>query len=64
MHGDIKPSNVGFTSDGSPKLLDFGLARETSDAAATRGGTRALSVAGGAVGPPRRRSRRRLVPCA
>ena len=39
MHGDIKPSNVGFTSDGSPKLLDFGLARETSDAAATRGGT-------------------------
>ena len=39
MHGDIKPSNVGFTSDGSPKLLDFGLARETSDAAATRGGS-------------------------
>ena len=39
MHGDIKPSNVGFTSDGSPKLLDFGLARETSDAAAKRGGT-------------------------
>ena len=38
MHGDIKPSNVGFTSDGSPKLLDFGLARETGDAA-TRGGT-------------------------
>ena len=39
MHGDIKPSNVGLTSDGSPKLLDFGLARETSDGAATRGGT-------------------------
>ena len=38
MHGDIKPSNVGFTSDGSPKLLDFGLARETGDVA-TRGGT-------------------------
>ena len=38
MHGDIKPSNVGLTSDGSPKLLDFGLARATS-AAATRGGT-------------------------
>ena len=39
MHGDIKPSNVGFTSDGSPKLLDFGLASETSDAAAPRGGS-------------------------
>ena len=31
LHGDIKPSNVGFASDGSPKLLDFGLARETND---------------------------------
>ena len=37
-HGDVKPSNVGFTSGGSPKLLDFGLARETNDAV-TRGGT-------------------------
>jgi hypothetical protein len=27
MHGDIKPSNIGFTDDGTPKLLDFGLAR-------------------------------------
>jgi serine/threonine protein kinase len=26
-HGDIKPSNIGFTLDGSPKFLDFGLAR-------------------------------------
>ena len=26
-HGDIKPSNIGFTSAGAPKLLDFGLAR-------------------------------------
>ena len=32
LHRDIKPSNVGFTADGTPKLLDFGLAR-TMDAA-------------------------------
>ena len=38
LHGDIKPSNIGFTSDRSPKLLDFGLARQTDDAD-TRGGT-------------------------
>ncbi len=38
LHGDIKPSNIGFTSNGSPKLLDFGLTRETDDAV-TAGGT-------------------------
>ena len=29
-HGDIKPSNIGFTPGGAPKLLDFGLARALS----------------------------------
>jgi serine/threonine-protein kinase len=29
-HGDIKPSNIGFAPGGSPKLLDFGLARALS----------------------------------
>ena len=37
LHGDIKPSNIGFTSEGSPKLLDFGLARSTDDLAASGG---------------------------
>lgn len=27
LHGDIKPSNIGFTRTNVPKLLDFGLAR-------------------------------------
>ena len=38
LHGDVKPSNVGLTAAGSPKLLDFGLARAANDDAA-RGGT-------------------------
>ncbi len=27
MHRDIKPSNIGYRLDGTPKLLDFGLAK-------------------------------------
>jgi hypothetical protein len=27
LHGDVKPSNIGFTGDDVSKLLDFGLAR-------------------------------------
>ncbi|HET9830591.1 MAG TPA: serine/threonine-protein kinase, partial [Vicinamibacterales bacterium] len=27
LHRDIKPSNVGFAKSGTPKLLDFGIAR-------------------------------------
>ena len=38
LHGDVKPSNIGFTSEGSPKLLDFGLARDVNDTD-TPGGT-------------------------
>ena len=37
LHGDVKPSNIGFTSSSSPKLLDFGLARQAKDG--TAGGT-------------------------
>ncbi|MEO5897623.1 MAG: serine/threonine-protein kinase, partial [Vicinamibacterales bacterium] len=27
LHGDVKPSNIGFSASDVPKLLDFGLAR-------------------------------------
>ena len=37
LHGDIKPSNIGFTAEGSPKLLDFGLAHAVDDTAMVGG---------------------------
>ena len=37
LHGDVKPSNIGFTSEGSPKLLDFGLAHAVDDTAIVGG---------------------------
>ena len=37
LHGDVKPSNIGFTSEGSPKLLDFGMAHAVDDAAMVGG---------------------------
>ncbi len=43
LHRDIKPSNIGFTSTGSPKLLDFGLAGDRGDAAMTGGTPRYAS---------------------
>ena len=52
LHGDVKPSNIGFTSSGSPKLLDFGLARQAKDGDTPGGTLRYMSpevLAGGAA---------------
>lgn len=39
LHGDVKPSNIGFASDGAVKLLDFGLTRLADDGDEPAGGT-------------------------
>ena len=39
VHGDVKPSNIGFASDGTAKLLDFGLARLANAPDQSVGGT-------------------------
>jgi hypothetical protein len=31
LHRDVKPSNIGFSRDGVPKLMDFGIARVMFD---------------------------------
>ena len=48
-HGDIKPSNIGFTEQGAPKFLDFGLSRAWADAAPPQAGTLPVPLSRGSA---------------
>ena len=39
LHRDLKPGNILFAADGTPKLTDFGLAKRFIDSGATCAGT-------------------------
>jgi TolB-like protein len=45
VHRDVKPANMFITSDGTVKILDFGLAKLTADIRLTRTGTTVGTIA-------------------
>jgi serine/threonine protein kinase len=51
LHRDIKPSNIGYALDGTPKLLDFGLARLASVSEPDTATTTTLRLVAAAAGP-------------
>jgi hypothetical protein len=51
-HGDIKPTNIGFTTDGVPKFLDFGLSRSLSEPTSVADQNREQDRRGRVTGTP------------
>lgn len=57
LHRDVKPSNIGFASDGTLKLLDFGLAHLLPTGSPDRFATAERQTAFGASGTTRTEER-------
>ena len=61
VHGDLKPSNILVTSEGSIKLIDFGLARLQQWEPDDRSGARAIAGTCGYMSPEQTRGERATV---